>query len=565
MSEPVTVMKALILAAGFGTRLRPHTLHTPKPLFPLGGRPLLDIWIQNLIRAGCEAIAVNTHHLHDRIAAFVTAQNYPVPVHICHEPEIQGAGGAIRNLSDFWDERPFMVVNSDVLTDLDLKQVYDFHMRHDAPVTLVLCDDPEFNTVTISPDMAVTGFDGPSPDLLSLTFTGIQVLTPEILDFIPEHGEQGSIDAFRRMIAAGRRIAAFVPDAIQWRDLGTPERYREAVLEHMIPEAFSRAWPKLPLSEITQVRLAGDGSDRGWFRLNMSGKTLILADHGIREQADKNSEADAFIAIGRHLRQKGVPVPKIHAQEAFAGLVILEDLGDTHLQAAVQGAEPPEILRLYKSVIDRLIAMCLDGADGFDPLWTWQTARYDAALILEKECRYFADAFLGKYMGQADRFEYLRTEFEYLTERALSGAVTGFMHRDFQSRNIMIRDNTPYFIDFQGGRTGPLQYDLASLLIDPYVALPIPLQDALFHYALEQTAARVPLDPEQFTDCYRYCALSRNLQMLGAFGFLTCVKGKDFFEKYIPQALAGLERLLGTMDPAAFPRLRETVRALCRR
>ena len=97
-------MKALILSAGFGTRLRPYSNQTPKPMFTLAGRPLLDWHIRSLEALQCNAVAVNTHHLHEAIEDFVRSQNYSIPVHVCHEPDLLGTGGAIKNLSDFWDE-----------------------------------------------------------------------------------------------------------------------------------------------------------------------------------------------------------------------------------------------------------------------------------------------------------------------------------------------------------------------------------------------------------------------------------------------------------------------------
>ena len=112
-------MKALILAAGYGTRLRPYTEHTPKPLFTVAGRPLLDIIITNLHKAGCEAVIINTHHLHQEIEAFVTARSYGLPVTTRYEPQILGTGGAIKNVIDFWDHQPFMVINADIVADID--------------------------------------------------------------------------------------------------------------------------------------------------------------------------------------------------------------------------------------------------------------------------------------------------------------------------------------------------------------------------------------------------------------------------------------------------------------
>ena len=133
-------MKAMILAAGLGTRLLPFTTNTPKPLFPVAGRPLIDIIICSLQNAGCEAIIINTHHLYKKINSFLASQKYSIPVFTRYEPFILGTGGAIKNVADFWDDRPFMVINSDILTDIDLLEVYNFHLSHKYTATLVFYD-----------------------------------------------------------------------------------------------------------------------------------------------------------------------------------------------------------------------------------------------------------------------------------------------------------------------------------------------------------------------------------------------------------------------------------------
>ena len=143
-------MKAMILAAGLGKRLRPFTANIPKPLFPVAGRPLLDIIIRNLQHAGCEAIIINTHHLYKKIDSFLSGHTYSIPVVTRYEPLLLGTGGAIKNVADFWDDQPFMVVNSDILTDIDLGDVYDFHLKHKYTTTLVLHDYKKFNKVSIN-------------------------------------------------------------------------------------------------------------------------------------------------------------------------------------------------------------------------------------------------------------------------------------------------------------------------------------------------------------------------------------------------------------------------------
>jgi aminoglycoside/choline kinase family phosphotransferase/GTP:adenosylcobinamide-phosphate guanylyltransferase len=570
-------MKALILAAGFGTRLLPFTENTPKPLFSIAGRPLLDIIIGNLQNAGCKAIIINTHHLYQKIDSFLARQKYTIPVITRHEPEILGTGGAIKNVADFWDDNPFMVINSDIVTDIDLKIVYDFHLSHDHPVTLVLHDDVEFNTVSVNESGFITDFHEqtlppflPSsaaggskslqlPKTKTLAFTGIQVLDPEVIGLIPEGRFSSSIDAYRKLLSEDKKVYAFIAKEYYWKDIGTPERYRQAVYENMAPEAFKRAFPRWLNQQISSIELKGDGSDRNWYRLTAGNRSLVLVDHNIRRQRTTN-ETDSFVAIGRHLHAKSIPVPKIYLYDNFSGLVFLEDLGDVNLQTVIQNtSDPNEIILGYKSIIRLLVNLSVTGARDFDPAWTYQTACYNQDLILEKECRYFVDAFLKEYLKMDIYFEDFEDEFRSLAEKALEFAFNGFMHRDMQSRNIMIKNNNYYFIDYQGGRLGPIQYDLASLLIDPYVELDQAVQAALQNFCVETLASIMSVDPQNFLSSYQYCAITRNLQILGAFGYLSRIKGKTYFEKYIPAALRTLKHNLFALENSEFPRLKSIV------
>ena len=563
-------MKALILCAGLGTRLLPHTRHIPKPLFPINGKPLLDRIILSLIQAGCRSVIINTHHLHHGIEAFLAEQRYSIPVQTCHEPRILGTGGAIHNVRDFWDEDAFLVINGDIVTDLDLKTVYDFHQQHAHPVTLVLHDFPEINTVSVDADQSVIGFDDddfvPSgPDLpkdsrtpaWKLTFTGIQVIDPQVLKWIPDTPSSCSIDLYRTLIKEGITIKAFIPGNCYWKDIGTPRQYQSAVLDLLLPQAFQLAFPDEPSSvPTTTTRIAGDGSDRLWNRISSPRHSMIVADHGIHSRRDIRGECDAFLAIGRHLYEKGISVPRIYKSDSFAGLALVEDLGTVHLQSVVLNSRNThEIFAWYRKAVRLLIDLSVDGGSGFDPSWTYQTPVYDKALILEKECRYFVEAFINRYLNLDIDAEDLMDEFIKLADRALNGAMNGFMHRDFQSRNLMVKSSCVYAIDFQGGRAGPLQYDLASLLIDPYVDLDQSLQDRILKFCIQALSARVFVNPIPFTSSYWYCRITRNLQILGAFGYLTRVKGKSGFDAYVPAALRTLNRSLSEFGAAEFPKL----------
>jgi aminoglycoside/choline kinase family phosphotransferase/dTDP-glucose pyrophosphorylase len=553
-------MKALILAAGFGTRLAPHTDILPKALFSVAGTPVLGRMIANLKRAGCTAIAVNAHHLAGRIRAYLERNEFGLPVFLSRETQILGTGGAVRQLADFWDDDPFIVVNADIVTDIDLAAVYRRHCSQGAVVTLVMHDRAPFNQVWVDHRRRVAGFArladaSGHAHHRKMAFTGIQVMHSGIVRRIPAEGFCDIITVYQQMCDEGIPIHAHIVRYHYWQDIGTPDRFRDAVVDAMAPGVFRTAFGDGQDRAIHRRQLSGDGSDREWFRLTAGRRRLIMADHGITTHLP-GSEVNAFIKIGTHLRRCGLPVPRIYAHDAFSGLVFLEDLGSRHLQEAVHRApDPTRIERRYRRIIDTLLDLTTKAADGFDPDWTCQSRAYDAALILEKECRYFVNAFLNGYLGMAASFDELPAEFDDLARRTLAHGVSGLIHRDFQSRNILMRDGRHYLIDFQGARSGPVQYDLASLLIDPYAGLGRDMQERLLHYAAGQAEKRLHAHPDRFIRGYRYCAVTRNLQMLGAFGFLSRVKRKSAFETWIPPAAAMLADHLRAADAAAWPRL----------
>jgi aminoglycoside/choline kinase family phosphotransferase/dTDP-glucose pyrophosphorylase len=561
-------MKALILAAGFGTRLLPHTQTIPKALFPIAGRPLIDIIIDQLVQNDCTGIIINTHHLHEDIDNYIRNRNYPVPVSTRFEEKILGTGGAIKNVSDFLDDQAFLVINSDILFDINLGDVYKFHMSHPHPVTMVMHDYPAFNLVCVDDKGYVAGFSPDSkhlPDARScLAFTGIQVVDPLILAFIPENRFISSINVYGDMIRAGHKIATFIPIGHYWRDIGSPESFTMAVIEKTAPLAFQKAFRELPAGPIDIHLLAGDGSDRKWYRVRAGNDTLVMADHGIKSDQGV-SEINSFLSIGRHLFDHNASVPEIFHDDIFAGLVFLQDLGDTSLQMAVSGKDDGNIISMYESVIDQFLHMAVHGAESFDVSWAYQTAEYSRELILERECRYFVDAFLNGYLKMGIDFAALSDEFSILVDLALTHAVKGFMHRDLQSRNIMVKDNTMYFIDFQGGRIGPIQYDLASLLNDPYVFLPEHVKTVLFKYCLSKLKTMIEIDAQSFTSGYWFCTITRLLQALGAFGYLSTVKEKRYFESYIPIALTTLQKHLDASESKIFRKLTKTVKNVATR
>ncbi len=556
-------MKALILAAGFGTRLSPYTRVIPKPLFTLNNVPILEHAVKSLEKCGCEQILINTHHLHEQIQEFIQAAAFRADIRILHEPKILDTGGAMANAKPFLDTGPFFVVNADVICSIDLKKLYQAHVQQKVMATLALHDCPQFNKIQVDEDGFIKGF---ASDSSGLAFTGIQVLSPRIFKFFPEDKKFSSIDVYKQLCPKNQ-VKSWIPakqgnqEKIFWSDIGTQKAYLNTSAQTLAAQTFDLDYNQIPRISITE--LSGDGSDRNWFRARFEDRTCIISDHGIcLPGSDKRRELSAFIRIGQHLKTRQVNVPKIFYFDRLSGMVTLEDLGDCHLQTTVkENKDQTLIFNLYKTVIDHLIRFSQNGLKNFDINWTCQTPSYSKELIIEKECLYFMTAFVQGYLQHPVKPDGFMDEFNFIAGNALKYGFTGLMHRDFQSRNIMIYKKQPFFIDFQSARKGPLQYDLASLLIDPYVNLNTRVQNDLLVYAMEQLNLDT-VQQEQFLTSYRFCCLTRNLQMLGAFGFLTREKNKKGFEQYIPDAVNSLKRLINEFTAEPIPLLSNLVHAL---
>ncbi|MCG8617264.1 MAG: phosphotransferase [Desulfobacterales bacterium] len=578
-------MKALVLAAGFGTRLAPYTQTLPKPLFTLNGQTVLDLALERLLDCGCTKIFINTHHLAEQIRTHVATHPHTEKLETVYEPEILDTGGAVANLKRDLADDDFLVINADIVCDIDLNALMQTHKHSGAAATLAVHNCPRFNKLKVRQDsdgtQRVVHFDEPAET--GMAFTGIQAVSPAIFDHMPDTPVFSSIDVYKHLCPEGK-IHAYIPETIYWQDIGTPDSYRSTSRQFLAGHIF-----KQPISRFNELEIppiAGDGSDRNWFRASDPEgtgvpRTIVISDHGIclkaaetatepgSTQPDALAQLQAFTAIGRHLSHRQVAVPEVLGYDTLSGQVALADLGHTHLADAVNKLAAKNdvsgITRLYKQVIDALIIFSREGYRGFNPDWTCQTRSYSKTLILDLECKYFINAFVRGYMGEDAPWQQYEAAFEHIADNALTFGLTGLMHRDCQSRNIMLKDGTPWFIDFQSARKGPLQYDLASLLIDPYVTLPDNIQADLLEYAL----CRLDLSGQKATEfchSYAYCCLTRNLQMLGAFGFLTRVKEKSRFETYIPAALTGLHQRLISADKATLsPLTRLTATLLNRR
>ena len=317
---------------------------------------------------------------------------------------------------------------------------------------------------------------------------------------------------------------------------------------------------------LTIIPLTGDGSSRKFWRIAQGDKGLCLAVAPPSMGAHDMAEARAARAIGLHLLQQKIPVPEQYGWSEEHGVLLFEDLGDCKLhdyvlekQEKAKGAVAG-VRAFYKKVVADLAVMQIRGAEGFDPNWCWDTPSYDRTLMLERESGYFLRAFWQDLLGREEP-PGLQEEFVSLVNRASQIPADYFLHRDFQSRNIMLHRGEARFIDFQGGRLGPLGYDLASLLIDPYVSLSTALQDELLELYLDNLEGLVPVNRGTFKEEYLLLALQRNLQIVGAFAFLSKQRKKVFFRQFLQPALSSLKILLDGVFFLDKQVLRETVRA----
>ena len=318
------------------------------------------------------------------------------------------------------------------------------------------------------------------------------------------------------------------------------------------------------LSENRCQKICSDGSTRRFWRVLKADKALcVIAAPAGRSSAELAESRSAW-KIGKHLHEKGVPVPELYGWDEESGVLLFEDLGDVRLHDIITRPEGIEDSGVgaardyYRAALEQLAKMQIVGAEGFDQGWCCDSPCYDVPLMIERESGYFLRAFWQGMLDQ-EKNGGAEEEFRAIAEIAGKAAAGYFLHRDFQSRNIMIKDGKIRFIDFQAGRLGPLGYDVASLLIDPYAALTPQFQEELLGVYGATIAIRHPGSEEDYFKYYEYLAVQRNLQIVGAFAFLSKVRGKAFFTAYIKPALLALRDRLAGSSFAEYHRVRALI------
>ena len=312
--------------------------------------------------------------------------------------------------------------------------------------------------------------------------------------------------------------------------------------------------------------ICGSASSRQYFRMTAEdGHSIIgVVGQDLKENA-------AFIALARHFASCGLPVPEVLAVSADGSAYLQEDLGDLILadlvaQAHKEGSFAP-LLPLLVSTMELLAKFQFEGGSTLDYSLCYPQSCFDRRMV-DFDLNYFKYCFLKPSSLEFDEIA-LQNDYESLALDILACADSGntFLSRDFQSRNVMIRDGKPYFIDFQSGRRGPIHYDLVSFVYQVRAAYPQQVKDTLVDAYIGAVKGYLPdFDQDKFMQELMLFRLFRMLQVLGAYGFRGLVEHKAKFVTSIVPALKDLKQLLhcpGSEVFARYPYLCGVLESLC--
>jgi aminoglycoside/choline kinase family phosphotransferase len=317
---------------------------------------------------------------------------------------------------------------------------------------------------------------------------------------------------------------------------------------------------RAPAEEVKPLQGQLGGSGRTIVRLTGGASSAIGILYGVRE------ENVAFLEFSRHFRRKGLPVPEIYGEDLSQGAYLEEDLGDTtlfeYLSAHRVGETiAPEAVGAYRKVVALLPRFQVEAGRDLNYRVCYPRASFDRQSIAW-DLNYFKYYFL-RLAGVPFNEQALEADFSRLTKFLLGAPHEYFLYRDFQSRNVMLRDGQPFFLDYQGGRRGALQYDIASLLYDGKADLPPALRQELLDCYLDCLGGFIDLKRDAFMEHYFAYVYVRILQALGAYGFRGFYERKAHFLQSVPYALKNLNWLAAHVKlPIALPALMEALGSL---
>jgi len=327
------------------------------------------------------------------------------------------------------------------------------------------------------------------------------------------------------------------------------------VLNRLFEEHF-----RSPAKRVQPLQGELGGSGRKIIRISNEKARAIGILYGIRE------ENVAFLEFSKHFRRHGLPVPEIYGEDLDQGAYLEEDLGDTTLFEFLSKNRKGEniaspVVEAYRKVVEILPRFQAQAGCDLNYDVCYPIGSFDRQSIAW-DLNYFKYYFL-RLAGIPFSEQALENDFGRLTDFLLSAPRDYFLYRDFQSRNILLRDGQPFFVDYQGGRKGALQYDIASLLFDAKADLPAELRQELLDHYLEALGRYVKLERDAFMRHYYAYVYVRILQALGAYGFRGFYERKAHFLQSVPYALKNLRWLLHHVDlPVELPTLMGAFRSM---
>jgi len=303
-------------------------------------------------------------------------------------------------------------------------------------------------------------------------------------------------------------------------------------------------FPLLDVADVKIRPIEKGGSDRKFYRIRYSpDQTLILVKYNLEREENRH-----YVQIAKFLETHGIRGPKIYFHDAAEGLIWIEDLGERDLY---HYREDSWLVRraFYESALDEIIklhrlpeSVCVEMKEHLPAEFNFALYRW--------EQRYFFNNCLGRFfkVSEARRKELAALPGLREMAKRLASLPRVLVHRDFQSQNIIINNGHANLIDFQGMRPGLAQYDLASLLFDPYVELSTAERSELIEYYRQKQTDNVRTANGQSDETLQLCAMQRMMQALGAYGFLGLVRGHEHFLQYVPRAMASLRGIVGNID-----------------
>ena len=492
--------------------------------------------LAKLYAAGTRRFLINTHHCPEAwTQAFPTGRWQDAEIRFVHEPVLLETGGGLANINQFLtaEDTQLVVWNGDILSDVQLAEAYAHHITNGAEATLVVREKGPNTNVRITDDGFVTDLrDRLGKSDLAYQYTGICFVTCAFVAGVPPASVSLVEHFLTRVQATPGSVQGYLDTSAHWHDLGTVAEYQQvkAEIEKPVRGAIATAdAAKLFGYSLTagEAPIKG-GSGRRFHRVaKPDGSTAMLCIYD-----DARPENLGYGRLGHALFAAGINVPQVLAEDTDAGVLVMEDLGDTDLCSLTQ--QPTFPWPAVASALEQLGHLHRLGAEAVqtagvplmepfgDKLYAW-------------ERQYFTDNVLAGRKLDRD----LQHEMATLAKE-LSGRPQVLVHRDFQSQNILVRQDQAWLIDFQGARLGCQFYDYASLVFDPYLTCKdmdlwrIEIED----HAREVADWKGSLD--EFSHLLHIAATQRLLQACGAYAFLGRKQGRADFLAHLPQGLRNL-------------------------